>query len=91
MTDGSPKDGSPDDGRHDRKVLSPVWTLRRDDRNAVCYVAAGISGHVLCLTVGGDPMWRHACRTEDELIEIQRQWRAALKCRGWKTSGLADA
>jgi hypothetical protein len=77
--------------RKDGTLLSPVWTLRRGDRNAVCYVAARVSGHELCLTVGGDPVWRHVCHSQDELIEVQQEWRAALKCRGWKTSGIVES
>jgi len=68
-------------------LLSPVWTLRRADRNAICYIAPRITGHELCLTLSGHPVWRHVCRTQDELMWMQKDWRTALRATGWKPSG----
>ena len=83
--------GSGSDTRLDGKLLRPIWTLRRSDRHAVCYMTAHPTGQELCLTVGGNPVWRHVCRTQDELLVVQQDWRTALRYSGWKPSDVPES
>jgi len=61
-----------------------VWTLQRKSRIAGCEVWTHELGHELRLTISGDPMTRtHVCRSQEELISIQDEWRKALEETGW--------
>lgn len=64
--------------------LSPAWTLRKVGREAACTVWSHQLGFELRLVVTGDPMPRtKVCRSQEELIATQEEWRAALDATGW--------
>jgi hypothetical protein len=65
------------------QLVSPVWTLRKAQRRAVCEYWTHILGHELRLTVSGDPLPRtHVCKSQEELIATQDDWRNALTTSG---------
>ena len=67
------------------QLVSPVWTLRKDQRSAVCECWTHILGHELRLTVSADPLPRtHVCKSQEELIATQEKWRKAFEAKGWK-------
>jgi hypothetical protein len=64
--------------------LSPAWTLRKGHKTATCEVWSHLLGFELRLTVTGDPLPRtHVCKSQDELITTDAEWRAALEATGW--------
>jgi hypothetical protein len=69
--------------------LSPAWTLRKGRRTAACTVWSHQLGFELRLTVAGDELPRtQVCRSQEELIATQEQWRAALEDTGWGEPGV---
>jgi hypothetical protein len=67
----------------DRKLLCLIWTVRVKHRQAVCYFVPHPDGQELCLTIGGNSVWRHVCPTLEELFAVQRDWRQALGSGFW--------
>lgn len=68
--------------------LSPAWTLAKDRRTAVCEVWSHVLGFELRLHIAGDDLPRtQVCRSQDELITTQEQWRASLESAGWRKAG----
>ena len=67
------------------ELLGPVWTLTRGRRTAACQVWSHQFGFELRLLVSGDdlPRTQVVCSQED-LIRVQEEWRAALEAKGWK-------
>jgi hypothetical protein len=66
------------------ELLSPVWTLTKDRRAAICELWSHALGFELRLMVSGDSMPRtQVCRSQEELITFQESWRQALEDQGW--------
>jgi hypothetical protein len=65
------------------ELLGPVWTLTRGRRTAACQVWSHQFGFELRLLVSGDdlPRTQVVCSQED-LIRVQEDWRAALEAKG---------
>jgi hypothetical protein len=64
--------------------LSPAWTLRKGQRSAACTVWSHEFGFELRLVVSGDPLPRtEVCRSHEDLITKQEEWRAAYTAKGW--------
>lgn len=67
------------------ELLSPVWTLLKDGRSAVCTVWSHQFGFELRLKIDGDSLPRtQVCTTHEGLVELLDDWRKALKAKGWK-------
>jgi hypothetical protein len=66
------------------ELLSPAWTLTKGSRTATCQVWSHQFGFELRLIISGDdlPRTEVAC-SQDDLIRVQEQWRAALEGKGW--------
>ncbi len=62
--------------------LSPAWTLERDHETAECVVWSHQFGFELRLTARGE-LRSQVCVTEQDLIAVQEEWRAALEAKGW--------
>ena len=70
--------------------LSPAWRLHRGGRTATCNVWSHLFGFELRLTLPGDPLPRtHVCKSQEELIATQDEWRAALEAHGWRATPAA--
>ena len=68
---------------HGPKREQTVWTLPKRPRKAVCEVWSHELGYELRLTVTDDPLPRtHVCRSQEELIGTQYEWRKALEHAG---------
>jgi hypothetical protein len=66
--------------------LSPVWALTKGRSTQPCEAWSHVLGFELRLTISGDAMPRtQVCKSQDELIAIQDEWRAALEAKGWTT------
>jgi hypothetical protein len=68
----------------DAARLSPAGTLTKGQRQETCEVLSHVLGFELRLTINGDPLPRpHVCKSQEELIDRQNEWRAALEAKGW--------
>ncbi len=66
------------------ELLSPAWTLSKGQRSAACTVWSHEFGFELRLVVSGDPLPRtEVCRSQEDLIATQDEWRAAFEAKGW--------
>jgi len=66
------------------ELLSPGWTLVKGPRRAECQVWSHVLGFELRLSVSGDPLPRtHVCKSQEELVATQEEWREALEAKGW--------
>jgi hypothetical protein len=61
------------------------WTLRRGrgPHRAICTQWTHALGHELRLDIMCNLVRSHVCRTEDEVLQTQDAWRAALEAKGW--------
>jgi hypothetical protein len=65
--------------------ISPAWTLCKGQRSAVCTVWSHEFGFELRLVISRDALPRtEVCRTQEDLIAKQDEWRAALDATGWR-------
>jgi hypothetical protein len=64
--------------------LSPAWTLKKGTKTASCEVWSHILGHELRAFVGGELVQSSVCKTLEELVSTQEQWRTAFEAKGWK-------
>lgn len=66
------------------ELLSPAWTVTKGFATAACTVWSNQFGFELRLVITGDDMPRtQVVRTQEDLIRVQEEWRAALEARGW--------
>lgn len=66
--------------------LSPAWTLRKHGHKiAVCEVWSHVLGWELRLLISGELVQSQVCRSQEELIDTQERWRAAMAAKGWRT------
>lgn len=63
--------------------LSPAWTLTKGTKTASCEVWSHVLGFELRALVGSELAQSHVCRTQDELIRVQWEWRTAFEAKGW--------
>jgi hypothetical protein len=67
------------------ELLSPAWTLTKGRATAACTVWSNQFGFELRLVIAGDDLPRtQVVRTQEDLIRVQEEWRAALESKGWK-------
>ena len=66
------------------ELLSPAWTLRKGTRFATCEVWSHQFGFELRLMIDDDDLPRtQTCTSQEDLIRVQEEWRAALAATGW--------
>jgi hypothetical protein len=63
--------------------LSPAWTLTKGTKTAVCEVWSHVLGFELRALVGAEMVQSQVCRSQDEMIRVQEEWRAAFEAKGW--------
>jgi hypothetical protein len=63
--------------------LSPAWTLTKGTKTAVCLVWSHEFGFELRAVIGSDLVQSQVCRSQDDLIRVQDEWRAAFEAKGW--------
>jgi hypothetical protein len=63
--------------------LGTWWTLRKRGATATCVTWSHSLGWELKLLIAGQLRQSRVCRTGDEMLETQEQWRAALMKKGW--------
>jgi hypothetical protein len=68
------------------RELAVWWTLRREATKgeAVCRMFSHVFGHELRLEVRGQFVASEVCRTDDEVLRTQEQWRTGLEAKGWQ-------
>jgi hypothetical protein len=64
--------------------LSPAWSLTKGAKTATCEVWSHVLGHEVRAFVGTELVQSAVCRTLEELIRTQDEWRAAFEAKGWK-------
>lgn len=64
--------------------LSPAWMLTKGRRTATCEVWSHVLGFELRALVGPELVQSMVCRSPEELIRVQEEWRAAFEAKGWK-------
>jgi hypothetical protein len=63
--------------------LSPAWTLTKGPKTAVCEVWSHVLGVELRAVVGAELVQSRVCRSQDDMIRVQDEWRAAFEAKGW--------
>jgi hypothetical protein len=63
--------------------LSSAWALTKGSKTATCDVWSHVLGHEVRAFVGTDLVQSRVCRTLEELIRTQEEWRAAFEAKGW--------
>ena len=76
------------------KPLSSAWQHVATVRGIV--VAANLSGLSLIFPASAvaqapPPAGGPPAAEQPRIAQSQQEWRAALKCRGWKTSGIVES
>jgi hypothetical protein len=66
------------------ELLSPAWSLQKGRAVAACTIWSNQFGFELRLTITGNDLTRtEVVRTQEDLIRVQEEWRAALEEKGW--------
>lgn len=63
--------------------LGDAWTLRKAQRLARCALYSYPLGWELRLMVG-ELVRSQVCRTQDEILHTQENWKATMLERGWR-------
>jgi hypothetical protein len=63
--------------------LSPAWALTKGAKTVVCQVWSHEFGVELRALVGAELVQSQVCRSQDEMIRVQGEWRAAFEAKGW--------
>jgi hypothetical protein len=63
--------------------LSPAWSLTKGSKTAVCEVWSHPLGTELRALVGAELVQSQVSRSQDELVRVQGEWRAAFESKGW--------
>jgi hypothetical protein len=63
--------------------LSPAWALTKGGKTATCEVWSHVLGFELRAFVGAELVQSQVCRSQDELVRVQDEWRAAFEAKGW--------
>jgi hypothetical protein len=63
--------------------LSPAWMLTKGTKTASCEVWSHVLGFELRAVVGPELVRSAVCRSQDEVIRVQEEWRAAFEAKGW--------
>jgi len=66
------------------QLLSPAWTLRKGAKTVECAVWTHVLGVELRAFVGDELLQTHVCKSQEEVIRVQDEWRAAFEAKGWK-------
>ena len=65
------------------KDLGSRWTLEKRDHTACCRTLSHEFGWELRLDVDGDIARTVVCRSQDDVLNRQAQWREGLEGKGW--------
>lgn len=69
------------------ELLSPGWTLTKGRKTATLEIWSHQFGFELRLAIDEDALPRtQVVRTQEDLIRVQEEWRAALEATGWVNS-----
>jgi hypothetical protein len=63
--------------------LSPAWTLTKGRKTANWEVWSHEFGFELRAVVGSELVQSQVCRSQDDLIRVQEEWRALFEAKGW--------
>ena len=69
-------------GRHPVE-LGDAWTLQKGSKQPRCVLVSHPFGRELRLMVG-ELLRSQVCRTQDEILNTQESWKAAMTDRGWR-------
>jgi hypothetical protein len=64
--------------------LSPAWTLTKGTKTASCEVWSHVFGFELRALVGAEMVQSQVCRSQDDVIRVQDEWRATFEAKGWR-------
>jgi hypothetical protein len=68
--------------------LGEGWRLRKmtgaAGREAVCQLFSHQFGWELGLTVAGELLRSEVCRSQDDVLRVCEQWKAAMLAKGWQ-------
>ena len=64
--------------------LRPAWTLTKGAKTATCEVWSHMLGFEVRAMVGAELVQSAVCRSLEELIRRQEEWRAAFETMGGK-------
>jgi hypothetical protein len=62
--------------------LSLAWSLM-DSKTAACEVWSHVLGFELRALVSDELIQSQVCRSQDELVRVQEEWRTAFEASGW--------
>jgi hypothetical protein len=71
--------------------LSPAWTLTKGTKTAVCEVWSHVFGFELRALIGPELVQSHVCRSQEDMIRVQDEWRAAFEAKGWRREADQEA
>jgi hypothetical protein len=63
--------------------LSPAWTLTKSNKTTTCEVWSHVLGFELRALVSAELVQSQVCKSQDEMIRVQEEWRAAFEAKGW--------
>jgi hypothetical protein len=69
-----------------RLSLGEAWRLHKGSNTAICSVGSHEQGWKLVLR-GGPMLFSKVCRSVNEALSTQEQWRTAMLERGWNAEG----
>ena len=72
--------------RDSRLSLGEAWRLYKGTNVAVCSIGSHELGWKLVLR-GGPMLFSKVCRSINEALSTQEQWRTAMVERGWNADG----
>ena len=72
--------------RDSRLSLGEAWRLHKGTSVAVCCIGSHELGWKLDLR-GGPMLFSKVCRSIDEALSTQEQWKTAMVERGWNADG----
>jgi hypothetical protein len=65
------------------ELLLPAWTLTKGAKTATCEVWSHVLGYELRAVIGAELVQSQVCRSQDEMIRLQQEWRGAFEAKGW--------
>ena len=72
--------------RDSRLSLGEAWRLHKGTNVAVCSIGSHELGWKLVLR-GGPMLFSKVCRSINEALSTQEQWKTAMVERGWNADG----
>jgi hypothetical protein len=63
--------------------LSTAWMLTKGTKTATCEAWSHVFGVELRALVGAELVQSQVCRSQEDVIRVQDEWRAAFEAKGW--------